>query len=116
MWKRGRWAMLLGAMLLTIGLSGCHILDATPQFVSLLSCGLIACPQIPLTLTSTTTPFHVVKIIVVGTYQTVVMDSGTYVWNLPINPCTIFTTGTVTIPPGPTHFGLTCDGGLIKLF
>jgi hypothetical protein len=115
-----RWVMVLSALLVLVGFGGCHVLDATPQFVSFLSCGLVACPSIQLTLTNTTVPLHVVRIKVTGTYQTVVMDSGPYVWNLPSNPCTTFTTGTITIPPGGSGWGLYCGSyppaGLVRLF
>lgn len=111
-----RWLMVLGMALVLFSLSNCHINDATPQFISMLSCGLVACPQIQLTLTSLDYPGHIYKIDVTGTYQTVVMDSGTYVWNLPTNPCTIVTTGTLTMPAGTSYWWITCDQGLVRAF
>jgi hypothetical protein len=110
-----RCLLVLGVALILVGLSSCHILDATVTFVQQLAgCKpLIFCSKVRLTLTSQDVPLHVVQLdLVLDAPQTVVMDSGNYVWNLPGEAiaCTDVLTGTTAIAPGTSNKTLGCAG------
>lgn len=99
------WGTVLGMVLLvTIGVGGCHVRDAT------ISLANVECCQATLTLTNTNIPFHEVDIIVPGGGTvTKVIDSGPYLWTINYGQICI-PTGTVTIPAGSSSWKMSCNG------
>lgn len=113
-----RWLrMSLCTVVVALSLGGCHILDATVTFINELACGFVTCSRVRLTLTSQDVPLHMVQLdLVIGASQTMVMDAGNYVWNLPgeASICTPRTSGTVVIAKGASTRRITCASGLVQ--